>query len=175
MDYTIPPANGQITLRRFNVDDVPGTYEWVSGSWYTGDFAGSAAVTPEAHDKYFKRVLGDREQVFLAVCEDGHHIGNAGLKYFDSGTCECWYYIGDASRRGKGHASRIVSLLCMVAFSIDSVNCVKARVLTRNIKSSRALLANGFVECGVTVDERGRAFTLYEKSRQARCSDRCAK
>lgn len=175
MQYVIPPANGPITLRRFNIGDVSGTYEWVSASWYTEDFAGSAAVTPEAHDRYFKRVLGDRDQVFLAVCENGRHIGNAGLKYFDSETCECWYYIGDASRRGKGYASRIVSLLCMVAFSVGSVNCVKARVLTTNTKSSSALLANGFIECGATMDERGRAFTLYEKSKQARCSDWCAK
>lgn len=143
-------------------DDVAKTYDWVSNPWYTGDFAGSAVPTPEAHRRYFEMVLADHEQVFFAVCVGGLHIGNAGLKYFVGDSCECWYYIGSEAQRGKGYANEIVSLLCRVAFSIEGVNRVKARVLTTNQKSSKALLSNGFCERGRFTDEKDRDFIMYE-------------
>lgn len=163
MNYCIPPSSGRVSLRRFVSDDITRTYDWVSNPWYTGDFAGSATPTPEAHRKYFENVLADHEQVFFAVCVGGLHIGNAGLKYFNGDSCECWYYIGNESQCGKGYANEIVSRLCRVAFSIEGVARIKARVLTTNPKSSKALLSNGFDECGMIADEKNRNFIMYEK------------
>lgn len=166
--FCIPLPDGNISLRPFSVDDVERTYEWVSNPWYTGEFAGSAAPTPESHRKYFKSVLADCGQVFLAVCVDGTHIGNAGLKYFNGASCECWYYIGDEAQRGRNYANAIVRLLCRVVFSVKGIECVRARVLTTNLKSSRALLLNGFEECGMFSDEKGGDFVIYEKRK---CQD----
>ncbi len=165
MEFTIPPENGAVSFRRFVEDDIMLTYTWVSNPWYTGDFAGSAAPTLETHLRYFEGVLVDKTQVFLAVCADGKHIGNAGLKYFDGDTCECWYYIGDEGQRGKGYAREIVRLLCLVAFSIDGIDRVKARVLQTNARSSRALLSNGFLEDAILEDGVGRKFVMYVKVR----------
>lgn len=163
MMFRIPLPAGDVSLRPFSADDVGRTYEWVSNPWYTGDFAGSATPTPEAHCKYFENVMADCRQIFLAVCVDDVHIGNAGLKYFNGTSCECWYYIGDETKRGKNYANAIVRLLCQVAFSIKGVDCVRARVLTTNLKSSKALLSSGFEERGVLSDEKGRDFLIYEK------------
>ena len=163
MEFRIPLPTENVSLRRFHSDDVSRTYAWVSRPWYTNDFAGSASPTPETHQKYFENVLTENNQVFLAVCAEGKHIGNAGLKYFDGASCECWYYIGDESKRGKGYANLIVDLLCQVAFSIKGINRVKARVLMTNSRSSKALLLNGFKERGMLSDEKGRNFILYEK------------
>lgn len=154
MMFCIPLPDVDISLRPFSPNDIELAYEWVSNSWYTGEFAGSAAPTPESHRKYFEDVLADRGQIFLAVCAGGTHIGNAGLKYFNGTSCECWYYIGDETQRGRGYANAIVRLLCRVAFSVKGIDCVKARVLTTNPKSSKALLSNGFEECGMFSDER---------------------
>lgn len=166
MMFRIPLSVGDVSLRPFSADDVERTYEWVSNPWYTEDFAGSAAPTPEAHRKYFENVLADCGQIFLAVCVDGVHIGNAGLKYFNGTSCECWYYIGDETQRGKNYANAIVRLLCQVAFSFKGVGCVRARVLTTNFKSSKALLSSGFEECGVLSGEKGRDFLIYEKRKK---------
>lgn len=166
MDYCIPSFAGGVSLRQFSIDDVARTYEWVSNSWYTEDFAGSASPILETHRKYFDRVLTDCEQIFLAVCANGLHIGNAGLKYFDGASCECWYYIGDLTQRGKGYANEIVGLLCRIAFSVEGVFCVRARVLTTNLKSSKALLSNSFEEHGRFSDEKGRSFVMYEKRKR---------
>lgn len=162
-EYRIPPPDGAVSLRRFTEDDVMRTYGWVTKPWYTGDFAGSATPTPESHRKYFEAVLKDRGQVFLAVCANGRHMGNAGLKYFNGCSCECWYYIGDENQRSKGYANRIVRLLCCVAFSIEGIERVKARVLSANVRSAKALLSNGFVEVGRFNDELGREFIMYVK------------
>lgn len=169
MRATLPEANGALCLRPFTADDVDRTYGWVTNPWYVEDFAGRARPTPESHERYFQGVLADEGQLFLAVWlrspGGGRHIGNAGLKYFEGDSCECWYYIGDTTQRGKGYSKEIVRLLCETAWSIDGVGRVRAKVLVENFKSSRALLANGFAEVGTETSPDGRAFYVYERLR----------
>ena len=164
MNYSIPNADGPLTLRAFTVDDVAKTFEWVTNPWYTGDFGGASIPTEDSHHTYFQGVLVDDGQIYLAVCVDGRHIGNAGLKYFEGDACECWYYIGDETQRGKGYANEIVKLLCEVAVTVDGLNTVKARVQKTNPKSWKALLTNGFVLQHAFTDSRGRECNMYAKA-----------
>lgn len=109
---------------------------------------------PGAHRSYFENDLVNHRQVSFAVCVGEFFIGSAVLKYFESDSCECWYYIVNELQRGKGYAKEIVNLLCRVAFSIEGVVRVKASVLKSNSKSSKALLSKGFNERGKFVDEK---------------------
>lgn len=163
MNYCMPKADGPLTLRPFTAEDVEKTFEWVTNPWYVGDFGGASIPTEETHRAYFKGVLTDDSQIYLAVCADGRHIGNAGLKYFEDDACECWYYIGDETQRGKGYANEIVRLLCEVALTVDGLNTVKARVQEANPKSWKALLANGFTHRYGFIDNRGRKANMYAK------------
>ena len=109
---------------------------------------------PGAHRRYFENDLVDRRQVSFAVCVGEFFIGSAVLKYFESDSCECWYYIVNELQRGKGYAKEVVNLLCRVAFSIEGVVRVKASVLKSNSMSSKVLLSNGSNERGKFVDEK---------------------
>lgn len=53
MECCIPLPFGRVSFRRFVSYNVAMTYDWVPNPWYTGDFAGSAVPTPEAHRRYF--------------------------------------------------------------------------------------------------------------------------
>lgn len=136
---------GEIALRSIAVGDKERTFVWVTNPWYMNEFAGRAKPTRESNEAFFDMTAKDGTQKYFAVDCDGVYIGNAGLKHIDEEECECWYYIGEKSYRGRGLSKKIVSCLLNEAKLLDGVVSVEAKVLQSNVKSAKALLANGFV------------------------------
>ena len=158
-----------IKLRTLKEGDQERTFEWVTQPWYTEEFAGRAKPTRESHAAYFDNLKNDASQKYFAIECDGVHIGNAGLKYFEGDTCECWYYIGDTTYRGKGLSPRVVAQLVDYAFSELGIDVVKARIQERNVASVRAVTKNGFVLTNEPCqDFKGNATVVYAKFRDER-------
>ena len=154
----------ELHLKTPNQDDIDRTFSWVIRPWYLEEFAGRKKPTHESHEEFFELTLKDGTQRYFAVYLGDVHVGNAGLKYINDESCECWYYIGDESYRGKGLATRIVGLLLDYAFEILKLSIVQARIQTRNLPSIGAVRANGFVVVSSPFnDAKGQETMVYEK------------
>lgn len=155
---------GELLLKTPNQGDIDRTFNWVIQPWYLEEFAGRKKPTPESHKNFFKHTFEDATQRYFAVYFGDVHVGNAGLKYIDNESCECWYYIGDESYRGKGMASKIVGLLLDYAFDKLKLSRVQARIQTRNLPSIGAVSSNGFILSSSPFnDAKGQESVIYEK------------
>jgi RimJ/RimL family protein N-acetyltransferase len=90
----------------------------------------------------------DSSQRAYAIYYDGKHVGNCGLKNFDTDNsyCELWIYIGEITMRGRGIAKYAVQKLKTLAKDEFKFNSIYLHVDKKNHVAKCLYTANGFEE-----------------------------
>lgn len=133
-----------ITIEPFGTHHLDATYLWIQDPALRHDFMFTTTVTEQSHRNWYERIQHDSSQAIWAICVDGEHVGNLGLKDIEPHRAELWIYIGQTSVRGRGVAQRAIGLLC------DAYNSSKdelyARVAHWNTASRQMFKRAGFIE-----------------------------
>ncbi len=145
----------RIYLRQVRLSDVNETYHrWMNDTEVT-QFTESrfSANTIEALREYVTRMVGDKDNLFLAIAlkENDRHIGNIKLgsinwihRFGDIGIL-----IGEKDCWGKGYATEAIRVLTRYAFKKLNLHRLVAGCYATNIASAKAFLKVGWQQEGV--------------------------
>jgi RimJ/RimL family protein N-acetyltransferase len=111
--------------------------------------------------------LGRQRRAFAVRTADRHVLaGGCEIRWRSDGTAEISYWVFPAFR-GRGLASRAVRLVIRWADRHLDVLSIRLEIEPDNIDSIRVATAAGFTATSETVDDRGRATLIFERSADA--------
>jgi len=145
-----------ITLEAFSKNHLPNTFEWMQDESLKKDFMISRVITAASHQLWFDALQDDHTQKIWAICHEGVHVGNIGLKNIDykNHKAETWIYLGNKEVKGKGIGAKSYdSLFNSNEFGALGMHKIYCFVAEWNIASQKTFLNAGFKEEAVLGDE----------------------
>jgi RimJ/RimL family protein N-acetyltransferase len=132
------------------------TLVWVNDPVLTawtimGDFPLGRLAEEEYFDRFAKTPPATPEEIGFAVeTLDGRHIGLTGLFRIDwrSRTACTGSLIGVRELWGQGYGTDMIRTRTRYAFGVLGLRVLWSEVMDGNVGSLRALLKNGYRECG---------------------------
>lgn len=114
------------------------------------EYAPVTPYAPAAADRYLETLLGDPARRSFAICVDGHHVGNVGLKDVDLSRrrAECFIELGEAGLRGLGIGREAMKELLEYAFEGLCLDEVRLGVFEFNEPAIRLYRRLGFCFAG---------------------------
>lgn len=156
--YDTPLSEARVTLRPLSVDDRDAIRRWMSDLDVIRftvlvpgpEYAPVTPYSPAAADRYLDALLRAPDRRSFAVCVDGHHVGNVGLKGLDleRRSAECFIELGEAWARGRGAGRAAMSRLLDYAFREVSLLEVRLGVFEFNHPAIRLYRRLGFHRTG---------------------------
>ena len=106
--------------------------------------------SPEAVERYIHALLHDPRRLSFAICADGLHIGNVGLKEWDEDqpAGECFIEIGERNFRGRGLGARAMRLLLDCCWRQLDLHTVNLSVFEYNLPAISLYERLGFLHTG---------------------------
>ncbi len=147
-----PP--GAVTLRPLRAEDAPNIRRWMTDVELVSltvlvpgpEHAMTGVNTPEAVDRYIEALLNDRKRLSFAICVEGSHVGNVGLKNVEEGRvdAECFIEVGERELRGRGVGRQAMQLLMAHCFTALNLRALELTVFDFNAPAIRMYSALGF-------------------------------
>jgi RimJ/RimL family protein N-acetyltransferase len=149
-----PLSDGVVTLRRWELDDVPALVDAIDGDPEISNFlelipqpyrTNEARLWVELSSKMWR----DRAASSFAVLVAGEVVGGTGINWLDRdhGVGDIGYWLR-RDARGNGYTTRSVRLLAHWAFEIGCER-LQLRADTKNVASIRVAERAGFFREGV--------------------------
>lgn len=137
---------GKIHLRDVCGDDREFLFGLVNDEVCRKNSLDPAYISPEEHDRWFKKILRNETQKVYILTDDRHRIGQGRLELEpDSGRCRMSYSI-IPERRGCGYGRYLLSMLCILATKkFPQCHMVYGEVLKKNVASQKIFEDLGFV------------------------------
>lgn len=158
-------ACGPVFLRPIAEIDTDRIVSWRNDPFVRDRFVFREPFTRGMHEAWLRDRVATGQVVQFMICENGTErpVGSVYLRDIDHETKRAEYgiFIGEASARGKGHASAVIGPVVRYAFDTLGLTCVGLRVYTDNAPAIASYRQAGFrvAEClrGVTASDGTKA------------------
>lgn len=158
LDETTPRVPRAVVLRMLTTSDRAAIRRWMADPALIRftvlvpgpEYGPVTPYAPAAADRYLETLVMDPGRRSFAICVDGRHVGNVGLKEYDPlrATAECFIEIGERDARGGGVGTAAMSALLDVAFDQMELVSVRLGVFEFNLPAIRLYRRLGFVDDG---------------------------
>ncbi|MBI5495413.1 MAG: GNAT family N-acetyltransferase [Deltaproteobacteria bacterium] len=110
------------------------------------EYAVGGVAGPDATERYIEQLLHDSRRVSYAILRDGSHVGNVGLKDYDTGRpeAECFIEVGEPRLRGQGIGRQAMLLLLEQCYGPLRLESVRLGVFDFNTSAIRMYRGLGF-------------------------------
>ncbi len=148
--------NEELYLKEASPGDEALLLEWANESETRQQSFQRHFITPEEHHKWFHSMLNRKDVFLFLLCQKEVPIGTVRILCHDVGATLS--YSIDRHYRGKGLGNEIVRLACDYAGRGLELRYILAETRTENIKSQKALTANGFQKIPASPERLGYLF-----------------
>ncbi|MCP4504558.1 MAG: GNAT family N-acetyltransferase [Deltaproteobacteria bacterium] len=156
MPELCPPLADDLSLRPLCEEDRGRICAWMQDlelTQFTVVVPGpnyAPVLNETTSDEYFTALLEDPRRQVWAICKNGLHVGNVGLRELDvkARRAECFVELGEASLKGQGIGTWAMrGLLVEVFFNLE-LHDLCLGVFEFNVAARKLYTRLGFSECG---------------------------
>lgn len=158
----LPPAqmspDERVVLRPLRHDDRDAVRRWMRDLTLIRftvlvpgpEYGPVRPYSASAADRYLAVLVDDPQRRTFAICVDGRHVGNVGLRELnlETGHAECFVEVGELEARGRGYAKTALSSLLTYAFEALALRTVRLGVFEFNRKAIGLYERLGFERTG---------------------------
>jgi RimJ/RimL family protein N-acetyltransferase len=170
-------CKGALLLRPLTFDDLDAVHRWLSDP----EILSLTFVVPgpqykpllpfshNASKQYLNILIHDKRRFSFAIVFNGSHVGNVGIKDYqsDKNSAECFIEIGESSCRGIGVGTEAMKLLLNFGMKKLLLKAVRLEVLEFNAPAIRLYKRLGFEDThrtGWHYDNQGRYWQVLGMS-----------